>query len=114
MVPLKVNCPPWHVGDAGSAPRRQCCTHSIFLPVGLASTPNVAKSRPAPSLPPPVMKSFAGGGGGAVMLNGALVAGVRPGAVASSVEAFPGWTMLRCGKVAAPVTARPAIVPDDL
>src|SRR3989442_15662622 len=102
MVPLKVNCPPWHVGDAGSAPRRQCCTHSIFLPVGLASTPNVAKSRPAPSLPPPVMKSFAGGGGGAVRFKEALGAAVNPGAGARTEGPFPSRQKSSFAKVATP------------
>ena len=56
----------------------------------------------------------AGGGAGAVIVNGALVAPVRPAAVAVSVYGLPALSMLRFEKVATPFTAPTVVVPDSV
>src|SRR5437660_1035831 len=48
--------PPSEQVGPSFAPSRQCCTHSTWPFSGRAFKPNVAKSRPSSSLPPPVIR----------------------------------------------------------
>ena len=55
-----------------------------------------------------------GGGGGAVMLNAALVAPVKPEAVACSVYPVPALSMLRFEKAATPLAVVTVFVPESV
>src|SRR5204863_8030036 len=95
-LPWNVNFPRSQSADAELEPFGQCCTHSILPPLGLASRPNVANSRPSRSLPPPVMKSFGGGGGGGGGGGCGGGGGVGGGGGGGGATAVPLWARRCC------------------